>query len=385
MKKRWLALAVLIMALSLSTAAAEMAEELTSKCRISVSSGKHVARLTDGKATTIFETRKESAPYIEITLPDGTVCGGLYMIWPEIPAPYVIMAPDGNGWTVVQEGSSNGFVHDFLPLNGLERFRICPVQGGLAFRLSDIRLFSKGELPGDVQVWSLPPEKAELLVLVAHPDDEYIFMGGTIPYYSGELKKDVVVAYMTYGTAKRRTELLNGLWTAGHRTYPVIGTFKDEYTSTLKKAYALWGEENALAFVHGLLDTYQPDIVVTHDLKGEYGHGAHRLCADAAVRLIASGETQVQKLYIHLYGENRIKMDWDQKLNAFEGRTALEVARAAWKRHASQQGGRAKYRGKEFKFDVVKNGMFDNSVFGLYHSAVGEDTQKNDFFEHVQR
>ena len=45
-----------------------------------------------------------------------------------------------------------------------------------------------------------------------------------------------------------------------------------------------------------------------------------------------------------------------------------------------------------FKFHVsqVKSGtvmedglLYDNSIFGLWYSAVGEDVEKNDFFENV--
>jgi hypothetical protein len=35
------------------------------------------------------------------------------------------------------------------------------------------------------------------------------------------------------------------------------------------------------------------------------------------------------------------------------------------------------------KFKVEDSGWFDNSLFGLAHSLVGEDVLKNDFFENI--
>ena len=67
-------------------------------------------------------------------------------------------------------------------------------------------------------------------------------------------------------------------------------------------------------------------------------------------------------------------MDWRQPLAAFDGRTALEMAEAAFACHISQQD--TEYRVEDF-------GPYDNAVFGLAFSMVGEDEEKDDFFEHI--
>ena len=68
-------------------------------------------------------------------------------------------------------------------------------------------------------------------------------------------------------------------------------------------------------------------------------------------------------------------MDWRKPLAAFEGQTAFDVACRAFTCHVSQQ--RTDYHVEDF-------GPYDNSRFGLAFSAVGEDTRKDDFFEHVE-
>ena len=84
---------------------------------------------------------------------------------------------------------------------------------------------------------------------------------------------------------------------------------------------------------------------------------------------------QIKKLYIHLYEQNPVKMDWRKPLAAFDGQTAFDVACRAFACHISQQ--RTDYHVEDF-------GPYDNSRFGLAFSAIGEDTRKDDFFEHVE-
>ena len=101
------------------------------------------------------------------------------------------------------------------------------------------------------------------------------------------------------------------------------------------------------------------------------------LAADAGYqkKMTHSEPWQIKKLYIHLYEQNPVKMDWRKPLAAFEGQTAFDVACRAFACHVSQQ--RTDYHVEDF-------GSYDNSRFGLAFSAVGEDTRKDDFFEHVE-
>ena len=77
-------------------------------------------------------------------------------------------------------------------------------------------------------------------------------------------------------------------------------------------------------------------MVVTHDRGGEYGHGAHKVTADASVYCVenaanpsvlpalceAYGAWTVKKLYLHMGEENVIRMDWNVPLSAMGGKTA---------------------------------------------------------------
>jgi len=133
---------------------------------------------------------------------------------------------------------------------------------------------------------------------------------------------------------------------------------------------------------------FKPSVLLTHDINGEYGHGAHRVCADAVMHCLSLaanekkfpgsakeyGVWDVPKCYIHLYPENVLDMDWRQPLNAFGGKTSFEVAEEGFAKHISQQ---------VTRYKVEDSGPWDCSLFGLYRSLVGEDLAKDDFFEHI--
>jgi LmbE family N-acetylglucosaminyl deacetylase len=216
-----------------------------------------------------------------------------------------------------------------------------------------------------------------------------IFLGAVIPYYAGERKMDVLVSYVTESSYERRSELLDGLWTAGQRTYPLIGKFHDRYTHDLEVAYARLGKNKTRNYMIRLFRQYRPDVVVTHDIRGEYGHGMHKVCADIVLNALKQaanpkadkasakefGLWDVPKCYIHLYEKDQVVFDWNaMKLSAFGGKTAFEVADAAWRCHLSQQ--KTEYR-------VYTDGPYDSQIFGLYRSLVGPDAGHDDFFENI--
>ena len=255
-------------------------------------------------------------------------------------------------------------------------------------QIAEVTLYSEGTLPDGVYDWLPPQKKADLLVVSAHCDDELIYFGGTIPYYAGEKKLAVQVVYMANADRARVDEALNGLWHAGVRNAPVFLPLKDAYTETLRLALLNWGEEETTGMLVGLIRRFQPEVIVSHDLNGEYGHGAHRAtahCLFNAVQLAADaaefpdsaakyGAWQAQKLYLHLYPENQITMDWNKPLAAFGGKTALMVANEAYHMHVSQL---------EYHKDVAEGGDYSSLLFGLAYTAVGADEAKNDFLEHI--
>jgi LmbE family N-acetylglucosaminyl deacetylase len=283
------------------------------------------------------------------------------------------------------------FLHEYISLN-IPSASLSVVTSGRGAIICEIYAFSQGDLPDFVQIWDEPYVDADMLLLSTHADDEHLFFGGTMPYYAGELKYKVQVAYLTHHWAEpyRPHELLNGLWTVGITAYPVIGEFPDYYSDSLDHAKSLYDIEEVFAYEVGLLRRFKPEVVIGHDVNGEYGHGVHmlntwvlqqaiHLAADEAYlpRQVAQyGAFQTSKVYLHLYPENSVVMDWNIPLDHFGGKTALEMAELGFAEHISQQ----KW------FSVRTTGVHDCRAFGLYYTGVGKDSGEGtpDFFEHVE-
>lgn len=136
-----------------------------------------------------------------------------------------------------------------------------------------------------------------------------------------------------------------------------------------------------------LVRRLKPEVLLSHDLKGEYGHPAHIVTAYAALEAAqkaadpdyhpssaeAYGVWELPKLYLHLYPERELTMDWSVKSDALGGRSPIEVTQEAFEHHRSQKQ----------TWAVEIGGKYCNARFGLAHSRVGDDVQKNDFFEHI--
>ncbi|MBQ2701128.1 MAG: phosphodiester glycosidase family protein [Clostridia bacterium] len=392
MPKKWLVglAAALLMVLSFSCAWAAEAVDLTNECSFHLSyTKKSEQSMIDRKSTTTWESHKDNNPWVEIVAPAGVPIQGLYICFATMPDSYEIQVDNGNGWETVKQGDTR-FYHTYVSLAPAQRVRIYVTDEKLfQLAINEIYAFSEGDLPDWVQRWEPTVEKADMMFLIAHPGDEQLYFGGAIPTYVAEQQRRVVIAYLSDGSNARRTELLNGLWAMGVRNYPVIGDFREASSNTAAKAYKTLGRAYVMEYIVDLYRRYQPEVVVTHDAMGENKNGQHMMLADAAQTAIekamtdgeyldsymAFGLWQVKKLYLHLHEENQIVFDWSVPLESFGGKTSLEVATEAFGQHAVQI---------KNKRSMESNGVkYDNRVFGLVHTTVGEDVRKDDFLENI--
>lgn len=308
-----------------------------------------------------------------------------------------------------------GFLHEFLDLEAA--FETAPTSVTLEFSnggayLSEIYVFSSGITPDFVQKWEPPLDgKADILMLPTHGDDDHLFFAGLLPYYAGELDCNVQVAYLSNHrsyTTVRTHEILNGLWVTGVENYPVFGFPMDFIVYDLQDCYNIYESKydisraELLGFAVEIIRRFQPQVVVAHDVKGEYGHGMHLVYTDItrkAVEISADpqqypelaqkyGVWDVPKTYLHLWPENPVEINYDIPLESFDGMTAFQVSqKLGFPCHVSQQiypmfvewiNGP---NGEVTKATQLKD--YNPCKFGLYRSTVGEDVQKNDFLENI--
>ena len=356
-------------------------------------------------------TATQSGGSVTITREGGI--SFLYIVFDRIPKQWTLSGGSDGTQSVCGE---NSFLHEYVDVSS--RLGSTPEMVRLDFpagtSIDEIYAFGEGTVPDWVQRWSPPCEQADLLLLSSHSDDEQLFFAGVLPIYAGERGLKVQVVYLVnhyYFTSEsqrlRPHEQLDGLWTVGVRNYPVMSDFPDLYSESLDEALAAYrsygfGYDDFTQFITGILRRFQPLVVVTHDVKGEYGHGTHILCATAlmdALGLAADesafpesaglyGTWETEKAYLHLYPENPVILDLDVPLSAFGGKTALEVSQDGFEKHVSQHkwwfyGWLNGTNGQKItQASDIKT--YSPCYYGLYYTCVGYDAEGGDLMENVK-
>lgn len=316
-------------------------------------------------------------------------------------------------WTVTVDGEEiecgqNGFIHEFVDLASQDA---ASTELSISFPrgagVCEIALYTAGELPADVQTWEAPLDGgADLVMFSSHADDEQLFFAGILPDAVAKGAAAQVVYFCSHSeTPQRVHEQLNGLWTVGVKYYPVLGAFPDLFSESGeagKQAFAAQGytEEDFLEWQVENIRRFKPQVLVIHDEDGEYGHGTHiinsatardavELAADNSAypfSLTAYGTWDTPKVYMHLYKDNEIILDFDKPLDYFGGKTAYEMSCLGFGEHKSQhwtwfynwmygdEGNPIEKASEITEYSPCR--------WGLWRSTVGADT-KPDMFENI--
>ena len=401
-----LALALCLSLLPMYAAAEETAVDISKSTAITATGYSSTGFLTDGDT----KTYKTSNGNAVLTLENEEGMAGLYLLFDLEYGEYTIK--DNTSGKTMPAGAYS-MLHEYIDL--VAAFGEMPTSISLLFengkvRLSEISVFAQGELPEKVQVWNAPHEGgADLVLFATHGDDDQLFFAGLLPLYAGEKGLRVQVVYLTDHrnlTHSRTHEMLNGLWSVGVTAYPVFGDFADFRIDDLEDTYDEYARlgtsrEELQGFVVEQIRRFRPLVAVGHDINGEYGHGMHMVYADLLINALditgvateypesaeKYGTWEVQKLYLHLYEENPVTIDYDQPLRSFDGMTAFEVTqKKGYPCHESQQWTwfTGWINGKNTPITkATEIATYNPCQFGLYHSTVGDDVAKNDFMENI--
>lgn len=369
-----------------SVRAASRTGHITKDCTLSVSvDAENKRHLSDDNFLSIWRGGKKSTVRID----SPRAIGGLYIRWEKIPANWEVRSLKGEEPESLYNGAGSVFLHQYVPITsvGETSLELCLTSGGA---IADLFVLADGDpVPDWVQRWKPMWDKADMLLVSTHADDELLWFGGAMPVYAGQFQKKVQVAYVTNHGPQRTHELLDGLWTVGVVAYPMISSFPDRYCKTFQQALEKYDENAVLEYQVSLLRRFKPDVVLGQDINGEYGHGVHQLNTYTLRKALEisddpaffpelaekHGLWQVKKCYLHLYEKNRLLMDWNQPLSRFSGKTGLEMAKAGFACHVSQA--------KKGHWVVRDYGDNDCRKFGLYYTTVGPDKVGNDFFENL--
>lgn len=294
------------------------------------------------------------------------------------------------------------------------------------------KVTNTAKIDEQVQKWIPYPEKADLLVIMAHPDDEIVW-GGALTYYAKCQKKKVILITLTSG------EYGNGLphpvadgakpdCSYDDSDYPCFSKipekdlvypcyYREKELDCAAQGYGLvykpiyvrlkdmagiqpWGqEEGGFEFWGGkekVIETivyyirkFQPDVVLGMDWNGWNGNPQH--IASSRGLYYASPQAgnktkfpeqlnelkpwQPQKVYMHLPYKEVDELTrclihrWDSSCEELKGKTVQEIFGNAYACHQSQE---------------MTAWCAEKTYFILKSSTVGTDSPGvNDFFENI--
>ena len=368
--------------------AEETAEDLTGRCVFTFtgSAKKQEGLLTDGR--TANSSRLEAKDRLTVRAPSDM--GSLVLRLSKTESAFVLVEQDAWGLPLrVRTLRTDALALTLALKPGCRAIQLFPLADHL--RIAEAAVFGPGTVPDHVPHPAPAPDKVDFLLVSTHPDDEWVFLGGVYPLYGGERGLAGAVVYMTLPSWERAHESINGLWLGGVGTHPFFLGFPDIDQSSPRRLRERCKQEDVTLALVRLYRQIRPLVVVTQDPEnGEYGHWQHKLSAQAAFEAVAlaadpafdpdsaarQGTWTVQKVYQHFaQGMSQVELDVDTPLSHYGGRTALEVAKAAFQAHRTQ------FR-TPFRPGNPQANRGDIVHFGLTYSAVGPDTG-NDLFEHI--
>jgi LmbE family N-acetylglucosaminyl deacetylase len=363
-------------------------KRMTNECTIKVIKGK--AEYAPDKSV---ETYWNSGT-MTITLPKNKTVDGILIKWYSSQNDYTLKSYSKNGKVLDSyNGADLYFLHQYYTIDDNATKVVIKLKKNKksGYGIATLRVYEKGKVGVSVERWERPKtNQCDLLVISCHRDDELLYFGGTIPYYQSVKGKTVYTVYMSGNDRPRVREALAGQWAMGTKSYPIFMGFAGGYHNGVSGTIKDWGGENyCLKKLVEKIRKYHPDVIVTHDTNGEYGHPSHKATSylvEKAVKLAGDktkfkesykkyGVCKVKKLYKHYTNTNKIYMNWNISYPELYGKSPIQVATIGFDKHQSQQ--------PKWSMTCKAVKQCPNNQFGLVYTRVGKDKKKNDFFENI--
>ena len=368
MKKFLLAVTVLLSLAMSITVSAKDSEKLAYSSVLLSDKLYTVVSIKDGKYTTALNVYDTEALQVNLNTPSYT--SYMYIKFRQaVPGSIELLMTDAEGNSSLRTIYPK-YLHELIEIES--DLSVIEITSPEKFTVCELELYGEGTLPLNVQKWEESFDECDILIISTHADDDTLFFGALTAENIAK-NRLVQTAFVSNhpNESHRLNELLDGQWTLGVTAYPVIGTFRDHHSTSIQTAMTQYNSDEICEFLVKCIRQTRPAVVVTHDENGEYGHGAHMLVSSLTKTAFEyagdiskypelvkeHGTHDPQRLCIHLYKENPIKLDVHKTYAGLAGKSPFEIAEDAYSRHISQQ---------VWDFKVTDKGTDDCTSFGIY-------------------
>lgn len=358
----------------------ECAEEtsITGDCELSSSAGR-ADRIRDNRYSTAWEPEK-AGDTLTITAPNDIATEVLTLEWSKAPAAFEVIL-DGETIAMTNE---EGLIQFNIKTGGARQMSIRASNSSAG--ICEARVYAQGMVPDVVPDWQTAGGKVDMMVIAAHPGDEFLYFGGAIPQAVAE-GKNVLVVYMADCGRERMAEAMEGLWAVGVKTHPVCLGLENGNPDEYEDAIDMWGLEESYEILVEVLRRYKPDVVLTHDIEGEEDQ-QHKLTSATLRRaLLLSidpetypdsyekyGAWDVKKTYIHRYEGNVMNLDPDLPVDALNSWTLREMTEMGFSKHLTLLD----------DVELEDGEKYSPYSYGMIRSTTEkDDTEKTTFFENI--
>lgn len=330
--------------------------------------------------------------WFRVTWTDKRPVAAVYWEWRSIPKRALVECLNDAGEVVSSREYANKirFLTVF-PEEGVREIRMTVLEG--SGQMSEMFTYDTKQIPSKAVVWEEPLDKADIMLVETHGNDDVLIFGAVIPTYVDRGYK-IQVADIACDTIGRQRESSGGSYHVGLRNFKTFFAFSGDHTYDYNTFAEKWFSKSPDPYekLTAEIRRVRPEVVITHDIEnGDNGDGSHKLTAEIVLKCIETaadpeqhpdsaakyGAWQVKKLYMHMASENPIKIDIDTPLESFGGKTAYELSVEGITLWHSLDGG------DQGMINAVKNRKYAPCDYGLVFSAVGEDVLKNDFLENI--
>ncbi len=327
-------------------------------------SATYAYRLSDGLVTSRVHLKANSA----FTVTPESEISTLLLDWFTVPASYTVSQLNAGGTAILEETITDGFVRRVIDIDpSCTSITVSNLPEG---DIGDVAAFSSVSPSSTTTQALLPsPTAVDLLIIAIGPGDESRQFGALIPTYAEEQGVKTAILYLSdYGKRARVDEALSGLASEGYLEYPIFGGFSCSNYESYDMAAEGFNKTNVIKYLKAEIAALNPKVVVAH--SAEDNIGSHRFVNECVIRAVRESES-VQKFYTYGASEGATPtvIDMNTPLNAYAGKTAAEVAQAAYNLHVSQR--------------VFGLSIDTTSAYTLAYTTVGEDAAKNDLFENI--